>query len=317
MRAISTRRLAGSAAALLIVGATLLMTAGVTTATVPDATPTSRALPGTFSAGNSAGFEGTFTYEDGSTLAKLYLVINTTGAASNTYLSVEKNGRAVSGCTPGVTVSCVFKTVRLGDRFVVRSAYAPGEGVTEVTATFVWSTTGATSSDGGTSHGDTWPTEPVKLSSTLSTDSTNFGGGFIVTNGAGVGNAQSVSSSNRQAAKLASLPAGVPATVLDGPSAQDGHACGTVDCSTAFGEWVEVEVADGDTLGTAFQIVITYYQGAPKAFVHEYVDDNDVTQYEPILACAKKSPTIPCFTWNPRTNQATITTFHNGSWRGL
>src|SRR5262249_19340164 len=124
---------------------------------------------------------------------------------------------------------------------------------------------------------------------------------------------------NTQAAKLTSLPQGVPATVDDSPTNEPPAACvsnATVKCDKLSGFWVLVDVANGATFGPAFQAKITYYSasGAPSYFVHIYTDATGSHQ-ETILACGKKTITPPCFTWDNPTNTATIYTYHNGGYR--
>jgi hypothetical protein len=315
MRATSMRRLLGGAAAGLLIGATFLGTAAPAFATVPTASVHDEAIPTAYSAGHDVGYRSTYPYTDGSTLSKLYLVLNTTDTTANTYLVATRNGVDVSkSCTKGLPATCTFKTVRTNEVNVVTAAFTPVAG-SAPTADPIWSSSGATTSDGGTSHGDTW-TDPAATSTSLSTDS-NYAGGFSPDAGGSIANGQAVSALNKQATKLLGLPAGVAASVKDGTDATG--ACGTIDCSTAFGEWSEVTVGDGQTFSGAFQIVITFYQGTPKGFVHQYPDGNGGYSYELVGACPKKNPagSAPCFTWSSRDNQATIYTLHNGSWRGL
>jgi hypothetical protein len=196
-------------------------------------------------------------------------------------------------------------------------AFTPSSDATEVDATYAWSSSGSTSSDGGTSHGDTWPNPLVPVASTL--NSTNdYAGGFVVGAGGSVGDIQVVTNLNPQATRLGALPANVAATVQDGSGAQPPVACTpTVQITCAqFGEWSNVTVGDGQTFGSAFSISIVYYSGTPKGFVHIYLDANGDPQQEFVGSCAKKSPVYPCFTWDAKTNTATIYTFHNGSYRG-
>lgn len=289
--------------------------AGSAAAAVPLATATSVAIPAQYSAGNAPGFRGTFVYGDGSTLAKLKLTINTTNAAGVPFVGATVNGSAVANaCSKTVPVVCNFRQVRFNDRIVVTVAFTPTVGATSVTAAFTWSSTGATGSDGGTSHGDTW-TDAAKTAS-LSTNP-DYAGGFVTGGGSAIQNLQVVSAGNRQATGLAGLPSNVAATVFDGALATGTCITTTdVDCADVFGEWSEVTVGDGQSFGTAFKITITYYSGTPKGFVHSY---GDPVQQEFIGACPKKNPAsaAPCFTWAPKTSTATIYTFHNGSYRGL
>ena len=314
MRATSKRRPLAAVAAGLLIAATFLGTTAPAFAAVPTGTATLEALPTQFTQGSQVGFRATFDEQDSSSLAKLYLVLNTTGASGITYLSATLNGASTPrACSQALPVTCVWRNVRPGDHVVVTAGYTVVAGGTAVTGDGIWSTTGQATSDGGTSHGDTWQDTPK--TSTLSTDA-NFGGGFSATSGTVIANGQAVSATNRQATKVGGLPAGVLATVLDGTTTNAD--CGPIDCSTAFGEWSEVTVGDGQTFGTAFQIVITYYQGTPKGFVHRYGSAPDYS-YELVGACPKRNPAsaAPCFTWSAKLNQATIYTLHNGSWRGL
>ncbi|MDQ3128006.1 MAG: hypothetical protein M3Q66_06055 [Chloroflexota bacterium] len=316
MSATSIRRLAGGSAALLLAAATLLSATGAALAAVPSADAASSSVPGSYSAGNAAGFRGTFHFTDGSTLAKLYLNLKTTGADASVYFTATRNGANVAGnCTPGAALTvCAFKSVRTDDMFVVTSAYSTSAAA--VTANFAWSSTGQTGSDGGTSHGDNW--DNIPRTATLSNDP-NYGGGFSVSTGSSISNSQAVTASNRQATKLVGLPAGVLASVLDGPDVVAPCTSNAiVDCNALIGEWSEVNVGDGQAFGSPFTIVITYYLGTPRGFVHSYLDANGVLQQETVGSCPKRNPAAaaPCFTWSAKTNQATIYTLHNGSWKG-
>jgi hypothetical protein len=256
-----------------------------------------------------------YDYQDGSTLAKLYLTVETTGAGSVAFVSATVNGSPVAkACGTALPVVCTFRQVRFEDHIVVLTAFNPAVGATSVTARYVWSSTGSTDSDGGTSHGDIW--DGIPHTASLNTDP-DYAGGFVTGGSGTIQNLQVVSAGNPQATGLASLPSGVAATVLDGPDAT-GLCVDTasVDCSDAFGEWSEVTVGDGETFTTVFKITIKYYSGKPTGFVHSY---GDPVEQEYIGPCPKKNPAsgAPCFTWSAKTNTATIYTFHNGSYKGL
>jgi hypothetical protein len=313
------RRVAGGFSAALLIGAAVLSTAGLTSAAVPGADAVSQPIPASYSPGNLAGFRGTYLFKDGSTLSKLILIIKTTGTTGIGFVSATKNGAALpkSACvTTTGDVVCTLKTVRTNDFFVVVAAYTPDPNVTQVQATYNWSSSGSTTSDGGTSHGDIW--DGITQTSSLNT-SGDYAGGFVVAAGASLTNVQVVTSTNRQATGLGALPANVAATVQDGIGAQPPANCvstADVNCSALFGEWSNVTVGDGQTFGSPFTISIVYYAGAPKSFVHIYLDGNGDPQQEFVGPCAKKSPTYPCFTWSAKTNTATIFTLHNGSYKG-
>jgi hypothetical protein len=317
MRATSMRRLVGGAAALMLVGTMLLTATGSVLASVPAATSTTDALPATVT-GDIVGFRTNLFYADGSTLAKAFVTIFTDGTGTNRYVQATRNGAPVAKACTVVSdlVSCTFKTVRTNDHLAVTVAY--DRIATIATARGIWSSTGSPTSDtGDNSHGDTWTDPDGAATATYDATSTDYAGGFSIVAGSSIGNAQAVSSTNRQATRVAGLQAGIAATVLDGASVQGD--CGPYDCGTAIGEWSVVSVGDGQTFGTPFQIVITFYAGTPRSFVHQYVDDAGVTQYELIGACPKKNPAsgAPCFTWSAKDNEATIYTYHNGGLKGL
>jgi hypothetical protein len=317
MRPSLLRRLTGGVAALVLIGATVLSTASFVLAAVPGATATSEPIPASYSAGNLAGFRGSYLFTDGSTLSKLILIVKTTGASGSAYISATKNDASLPSSTCSTTtgdVVCTFKTVRTKDHFVVVTAYTPAIGATQVEATYNWSSSGSTTSDGGTSHGDIW--DGITQISTLKSND-NYGGGFSVGSGGSVENLQAVTSSNRQATRLGSLPANVAATVEDGDGVEPQIPCvsGNADtplvvCSGYIGEWSNVSVGDGQTFGSVFTVSIVFYSGTPKGFVHTYVGGQE------FIGPCKKSPTYPCFTWTSKTSTATIFTLHNGSFRG-
>jgi hypothetical protein len=306
------RTVALTAASLLA----LQLFSGAGIAAVPSATASADALAPGYSGTNASGYRATFDYTDASTLAKLFLHVNTTGAESRTFLSITKNGAAVSNaCEPGLPLDCSFRQVRQGDHFVVTLGLAPLASATAVSAEFIWSSNGATDSDGGTSHGDTWVDPDGPATTPKSTDP-NFGGGFFGTGGGTVQNAN-VGPGNSQSTKLANLPAAVAATVLDGPNVT--FACittSTVNCATQFGEWSEIHVGDGQVFTTAFQALISYAGNAnPKGYIHAL----DGGGQEAVGLCPKKNPaaSAPCFTWNNQSNTATLYLLQNGGIKGF
>jgi hypothetical protein len=288
--------------------------AGTGLAGIPSATADTVAAPSAYSAGGDAGFVGTLTYTDSSTLSKLFLHLNVTGSTELTFLSVTKNGSAVAGaCGASLPLDCTFRQARTGDVYRVQIGARPAADAADVTAEYIWSSTGATSSDPGSSHGDTWSDAATAL---LNGDP-DFGGGLST--GKPIANFQALSAANLQSARLENVPLGVPATVLDGPDATG--VCvdtPTVDCSDFTSEWIELNVGDGQTFGSPFMVVVAFYSYTPKAFLHSFVDEAGVSQQELILQCPKKGfdGTTACFTWSAKSKTATIFTRHNGSMRG-
>jgi hypothetical protein len=318
MRPSSLRRLAGGAAALVLVGATVLSTASLTLAAVPLADVSVQALPAQYSAGNLAGFRATFLNTDTSTVSQLFLNVTTTGSDPNGtfYASGRVQGATVSGaCSQSSPFQCSFRNVKPGYLVVVDLAFTPTGGT--ATAAAVWSSVGGPTSDGGNSHGDTWDAGTASAGLSANTD---YAGGFKVSANGTVSNVQVVTASNLQATRLANLPAGVAATVLDGPTATGNcTTTSTINCSTLIGEWSEVTVGDGQSFNSLFTVAITFYKGTPKAFVHSFLDTSvvpAVQAQELIQVCAKANPTYPCFAWDSKTKTATISTFHNGSFKG-
>jgi hypothetical protein len=288
--------------------------AGSAAAATPDATAESEAIPATYSDGDAAGFRGFFLFTDPSTLSKLFLRIDVDPAlADNVFFAVEKNGAAVPGNACSVVeedVVCSFKTVRQGDRFTARAGYLPlQEDQTQVTATFVWNSTGVPQND-DQSHGDDW--DAIPRTAFLDNDEVNYGGGFTYDGDTTVGN-DPIGPGNIQAARLVGLPVGIAATVEDGLTTGPCQDTAEVDCSSVSGEWVEAFVGDG-LIYPVFKLEITYESGIPKGFVHTFVNAAGETVQEFIGPCAKKNPSFPCFTWSNQTNTATIFTTHNGSY---
>jgi hypothetical protein len=317
MRPSLFRRLTGGAAALVLVGATVLSTASLTLAAVPGAKVSVEPLPAQYSAGNLAGFRATFLNTDTSTVSQLFLNVTTTGSDPNGtfYASGRVQGATVSGaCSQSSPFQCSFRNVKSGYLVVVDLAFTPtGE---TATAAAVWSSVGGPTSDGGNSHGDTWDAGTASAGLSANTD---YAGGFKVSANGTVSNVQVVTAANLQATRLANLPAGVAATVLDGPTATGNcTTTSTINCSALIGEWSEVTVGDGQSF-SLFTVAITFYKGSPKSFVHSYLDTSvvpAVPTQELIQTCAKANPTYPCFTWDSKTKTATISTFHNGSFKG-
>ena len=310
------------AAALLTLG----LLPGVASAALPSAQVTQRSLLAQYSAGNDAGFTGSLTNADTSTLSRLYLEIDTTGVSALTYIRATVNGAVVANACdrPGdpLPIDCQFRLVRPGDAVVVVVGVTPDGSLAR--AHYTWATTGFGSGGGDNSHGDTWEVRNTDLSdfyseASLSTDP-DYAGGF---NESSIATNLIVSASNRQGARLSNLPAAVPSsvddTVLDGSSAL--LTCvetAAIDCDQLVGDWVEVNVGDGQTFGSVFVIEIVYYQGNPKFFVHSYLDEDNQVQQEYVGPCPRRNPasSAPCFTWKASTGTATIYTYFNGGWRG-
>lgn len=314
--------IAGTAA--LILG----LLPGVASAALPSADPTQRSLLAEYSAGNDAGFEGTLKSTDTSTLPRLYLAVDTVGVAALSYVRATINGAVVANACdkPGdpLPVDCLFRRVRPGDLVRVVIGVTPEVTASGVAVHYTWSTTGAGSGSGDNSHGDTWEVVDTAGGDVYSTSTLNgsgdYAGGF---NESAIETTLAVSRSNPQAARLSNLPAAVPSSVRD--TLADGSSAlltcvdsAEIDCDQLVGDWVEVNVGEGQTFGSVFVIDIVYYQGNPKFFVHSYLDEGNQVQQEYVGPCPRRNPasSAPCFTWKASTGTATIYTYFNGGWRG-
>lgn len=315
------RRLGTLAASALLA---LQLFAGIGQAAVPTAYAATTALPAGYSDGNTVGFRGTLTFADTSTLSRLYLDLNVVGASAVSLVSVTKNGTPVANACPTVTaaqVDCTFKTIRPNDvvKIIIEATPAAFGTGAAVSTDYIWSTTGDPTTDPSNSHGDTWS---AAATSTYN-GSQDYAGGF---DAASISNWQVLdAATNPQAARLANLPAGVPAEVDDGPANVFPCDSSLVDCASLFGNWIDVNVGEDATFDSPFQIQVKYYSGVPKLFVHVYemlVFDEQlgawvtVTVQETAGTCAKRDPQYPCFTWSNKTNTATIYATHNGGWKG-
>lgn len=324
-------RLGAPAASALLV---LQLFAGVGQAAIPSATATNEALPPAYTDGNAVGFRTTLVHQDKSTISQLYLrlTVDATDVATPAGSGIEggtityapvatRNGVTVAGACattdamgPVLVIDCSFRSIRPDDRVRVTVGVTP-VGYTagdSITASGVWSTTGLGSGSGDNSHGDTWT--GAAATAFYAAGMTNYAGGFDTTS---IATYQVVSSTNPQASRLASLPRGVPATVQDNvaPGAVTcvNDAAAGINCSALTGDWVTVDVGDGQVFGSLFQIQISFYSGSPKGFVH--VSDVYEDGQQLIAPCAKRNPVYPCFTWAAKTRTATIFTYHNGSVR--
>jgi len=307
------RRLATVSAAAAL---SLQLLAGAASAAVPTATSDGSSL-GNFAGDGWAGFSMSYDYHDSSTLSKLYLEIDISGASAIQQFDITRTGANVArSCAQSPTViTCSFKTVRNGEHFQIQLVLNPSVTASEVRLTGGWSASGFVLG-GNNSHGDSWDlcqadnathgcdvfVDP-KLNELVSSrigdadDAAGFGNLSLTTN--------TNFGLNKQTAKLVDLPGGQYASV-------DDNAGGD---ATGF-SWISISVNGGAPLpadGT-FQLVIVYPKGtsAPKSFQH-YNTENVLT--DTYLLCAKGATKINCFDWSNKTNTATLYLHHNGSIR--
>jgi hypothetical protein len=222
--------LAGSVTYVAAAPAPASTPAGWTAAVVP--------LPAKVHNGADAGYRITITNGATSNISQLSL----SGTDSPTFVGGPNGG---SCSKPGVPLTCSFGSLP-------GSNQAPRNSVTIIVAyktpatgqtfaeSWVATTTGSTTSDGGTSHGDTL----AFSSSTSLTPDANFGGGFDKDRST-IGNDGSLGTGNQQSTQVTPPVAGVIATVQDGPDVS--FDCQSACTKTPFGEWSQVTVGAGDT----------------------------------------------------------------------
>jgi hypothetical protein len=282
------------------------------TAAVPAAT-SGGSTYGQFGGDGYAGFSLDYTLTDTSTLAKLFLEVDISGAASVKLFSVTLNGSSVKGCQQPTAAgfTCDFKTVRTNDTFHIDLALQPLAGADVVALSGGWSSSGYVTG-GNNSHGDAWdlcqigqdgcidgdPNDPAMLNVLTSTRNSS------VDAAAGFGNKTLSTASdfgtNNQAATLLNLPAGKYASVNDN-FAPDASGFPII----------ELTVNNG-ALAT-FQLQIFYPKGtkAPSSYIHTSDNYPTETYYE----CQKGSPKVSCFTWEQKSNTAVLYLLHNGGVR--
>ena len=196
------------------------------------------ALPGTVHNGADAGYRITITNGGTSNISQLSL----NGTDSPTFVGGPNGG---SCSQAGVPLTCSFGSLAgvnaaPNNSVTILVAYATPASGNSFTESWVASTTGFTSNDGGTSHGDT-----LRMSgTTLLRSDANFGGGFDKDRST-VGNNGSLGTNNPQSTQVTPPVVGVIATVEDGSAIT--FTCAPTICNkTFFGEWSRVTVDNGE-----------------------------------------------------------------------
>jgi hypothetical protein len=293
---VNTKRIGKLATVAASAALTLQLFAGASLAAVPNGSSTGQSL-GDVGGDGWAGFTTSLSYDDTSTLAKLYLEIDLTNSAGVPYFVATKNGNSVANqCDVSASVIlCTFKTVRNGDDFVVTLAVDP-LAAGNVTASGNWSSTGFVPG-GNQSHGDAWPIGGPDSNTLVAVY--NADGDFS----AGFGNTSltTQASNNKQSAKLTGLPAGKYASVNDN-GGTDGVGFSIINISVNGGAAED------------FELVVTYPKNtqAPNSYFHFASTGYANTEY---FLCAKGAEKVNCFTWDKKTYSATLYLQHNGSLR--
>lgn len=298
------------AAAVSVVVVATVMSAGIVTAAPPNWVMTVTPLPASVTPGTGAGFSVTITNNGPGNISALYLVDDS--LATPVYLTSSRPGTCSELAPLTAPLRCAFGALNDDESVTVVVAYETPTAGSSFPITFQANTTGATFSDSkGRSHGDLL----TKSVATGLSNNKNYAGYFSAVDGTGISNNANLTGNNKQSTALANIPAGVPATVEDGPNTTG--SCVTdldagIDCSLLEGEWAVVNVAGGASFDEAFLVIMKFKNTtAPSAIFHSF---GSPPQQELIETCSETGGAVPCFTWDDAADTATIFTFHNGSY---
>jgi hypothetical protein len=292
------------------------MSAGIVSAAPPNWDMTVTLLPDSVTPGAAAGFEVKITNNGPSNISALYL--NDNVPATPVYLSSpDRPGACGPTSPPSGRLFCSFGALVDDESVRIVVAYATDATASSFVVKFQANTTGATFSDGlkGRSHGDTLE----RTATTALSNNKNFAGFFSPSANGGIQNDANLSGNNKQSTGVQGLPAGMEATVEDGPGTTGTcTSSGPVPCNALFGEWSVVEVNGGEDVAGGFIVTIKFKSGTPTGFLHSY---GDPVVQEAIGLCPGGTPpttlaSYPCFVWNAATSTASIYTLHNGSFKG-
>jgi hypothetical protein len=279
--------------------------------------------------GATVGFTGWIANSGPSSIAQLYL----SAVASDPEALTDFGGCPGSG-TVADPIYCTLGQLQSGETSAVTLLAKPATTVTTMSIVFTWTFTGQTSSDGGTSHGDS-----VERTATVTFSSSGDSSGRFITNtdtSTVVENDQTVDFvNNRQALKVAAPGKGLSAYVIDGTgNLNNGDSCSisTATCSSLFGEWMTVGVENGATYLNPFQISITYDgKAVPKnvtaktfKLYHNWWSDLHRTFNEEVISdtCTFSGfsaipSNAPCLLVKKGANLViTVWTLHNGGFKG-
>lgn len=249
-------------------------------------------LPDTVSPGGAAGYLVTINNAGPSNISQLYLIAylgdTTTPAPDPVYTSPTK------GSCPNTndTLYCSLGQLRSGKSVSVTVAFpTPTEGP-EFSIRFEANTTGATSSDGGASHGDTI----VATGTTTLTSDPDFAGRFVIAGLQDVFNNQALGSGNLQTTRVGAPAVAIGVTVKDGTLASDDGWC--LICTS---ESSEVNVNNGATFSNGFKIEIQVSKDLVNgsiSTVYHQLDDGETVEAI-TTACPKNgnpnAAQMPCF----------------------
>jgi hypothetical protein len=246
-------------------------------------------LPSAVTPGDAAGYGVTINNAGPSNISQLYLVAYLGGTDLAAPAPVFTSTTQGSCPNTNDTLYCSLGPLRAGASVSVTVAFmTPAEG-TEFSIRFEANTTGATPSDGGTSHGDTIE----RTATTTLSDDPDFAGRFVLSGTQTVSNLLLLGPGNLQSTTVHSPTTGIPVTVADGDQA------GTLVCTPAcWSETSEIHV-DGGADNGLFKVEIGIDKDLSETVhgVYHEFDPGHVPASETITdKCPKHgSPSAPCF----------------------
>jgi uncharacterized repeat protein (TIGR01451 family) len=272
------------------------------------------ASPAKVTAGDAVQLIASFRNKGPSNISQLYLTLPT--PANTTYVSgslVAPSGVTCQPPTATTALTCSFGAVNPSiTPTVVSAVYLTAADQTSATTTAAWSSTGDTSSDGGSSHGDSL-TKTVNITLVPLTATQNFAGRFVRTSSEfTVGNGSSLSNSNKQSTQVTVQISGIPVTVEDGSFIK----CAGIDvtCPTSFfGETSQIDVANGSPTPIDVRIVQYKTVNANKVHgvYHTFLGTDGLTHDETITQPCATAPTgAQCFSATDINSQTLLIVVH-------
>jgi uncharacterized repeat protein (TIGR01451 family) len=300
----------------LVLAATLLMTtlAGTAVGSTPKWEASLVASPAKVTAGDAVQLIASFRNQGPSNISQLFLTLPT--PSNTTYVPGSlafPSGVSCQEPTATTPLTCSYGAVTPSTTStVVTAVYLTAADQTSASTTALWSSTGVTSSDGGTSHGDSL-SRPVSITLVPFTTTQNFAGRFVRTASEfTVGNGNSLSNSNKQSTQVTVQIFGIPVTVEDGSFIKCGGY--NVTCPTSFfGETSQIEVANGALTPIDVRIVQYKTVNANKVHgvYHSFVGTDGLNHDENITQpCATAASGAQCFTATDLDSQTLLILVH-------
>jgi hypothetical protein len=278
-----------------VLAALTLLASSIATGSAVAATPnwsmdTVVSLPSAVTPGEAAGYLVTIRNDGPSNIAQLYLTAYAGTSDDPAPNPVFTSTTAGSCPNTGGTLYCTLGNLSSGASVSVTVAFTTPTDATSFSIRFEANTTGATSSDGGTSHGDTIE----GVGTTTLSDDPDFGGRFVTTGNPTVANGLALGPGNLQSAKVHAPAVNIPVTVADGDQTTP------ITCpETCWSETLELNVGGGTSYPALFKVEIGVHKNLSETvhgFYHVF-DAGQIPAAEDIVTkCPKNgTPTVPCF----------------------